>query len=220
MSFLKKKPAKASNVNRQLITDTYSPAMQQGVGATNLIGGALGVEGGDAAGADAGFARYSENAGFGNVLQRLMQGITGNQAAKGLLRSGSTGTRMLEEGTALNQQYYNNYLQNLMGLGNLGLGAGGLVTNAGSQNVGERQSTAGAIASTVGKIAAVFSDRRLKEDIRKIDELEDGLGIYQFRYKNHDQPQIGVMADEVAELRPWALGEPVAGFATVNYGRL
>ena len=30
----------------------------------------------------------------------------------------------------------------------------------------------------------------------------------------------GVMADEVAALRPWALGPEVAGFATVNYAAL
>lgn len=220
MSFLKKKPAKSDNLNRQLITNTYTPAMQQGVGATSLIGGALGVPGGNAAGADAGFARYSDNAGFSNVLQRLTQGITGGQAARGLLRSGSTSTRLLEEGTALNQQYYNNYLQNLLGLGNLGLGAGQLVTSAGQRNVGERQSTAGAIASTVGKITSIFSDRRLKQDIRKIDEMEDGLGIYEYRYAGHEPLHVGVMADEVGKLRPWALGEPVAGFATVDYGRL
>jgi hypothetical protein len=28
------------------------------------------------------------------------------------------------------------------------------------------------------------------------------------------------MADEVAQLRPWALGPTVAGFATVDYGKL
>jgi hypothetical protein len=31
---------------------------------------------------------------------------------------------------------------------------------------------------------------------------------------------LGVMADEVAKLRPWALGPKRAGFATVNYGAL
>jgi len=220
MGFLKPKRAKSDNANRSLITGTYTPAMGQGVGATSLLGGALGVAGGDAAGADAGFQRYSKNAGFENVLQRLMQGITGGQAARGLLRSGSTGTRMLEEGTALNQQYYNNYLQNLMGLGNLGLGAGNLVTSAGSRSTGGGPSTAGSIASTVGGIASIFSDRRLKEDIEKVGEFEDGLGIYSWRYIGQAIRHVGVMADEVAKLRPWALGKPVAGFATVIYGRL
>lgn len=220
MSFLKKKPTKSDNQNLGLINQTFTQPAQQGAGAIGVLGGALGAPGGDTAAADAGFQRFQDQSGFKNVLQALTQGITGGQAARGLLRSGSTSTRLLEEGTKLNQQSFNNYLQNLMGLGNLGLGSGSLLASAGQQSIGERQSTAGAIASTVGKIASVFSDRRLKEDIRKIDEFEDGLGIYQFRYINHDEPQIGVMADEVEKLRPWALGPTVAGFATVDYGRL
>ena len=132
MSFLKPKAAKSSNKNLGLINSTYTGAAQQGVGAQNVLAGALGVPGADSGAADAGFEQYSSNAGFENVLQKLFSGITGNQAAKGLLRSGSTGQRYLEEGTALNQQYYNNYLQNLLGLGNLGLGAGNLLVGAGS----------------------------------------------------------------------------------------
>lgn len=220
MGFLKKKPPKSDNLNRGLINSIYTGSARTGVGAGNILAGALGVPGGDTAGADAGFANYSKNAGFENVLSRLTSGITGNQAARGLLRSGSTGQRYLEEGTALNQQYYNNYLQNLLGLGNLGLGAGNLLTSAGQRSIGERQSTAGAIASTVGGIASIFSDPRLKQDIEKLDEFEDGLGIYAYRYVGQMQKFIGVMADEVAKLRPWALGKPLFGYATVDYGRL
>ena len=220
-SFFKPKyKAAGSNVNNSLIKDTYTGQAQIGTNAAGLLGGALGVPGGDTAGADAGFKQYSDNAGFGNVLQRLTQGITGGQAARGLLRSGSTGTRMLEEGTALNQQYYNNYLQNLLGLGNLGLGAGGLITQAGSGQTTKRKSGAATVGNILSGIGSIFSDPRLKEDIHKIDEFEDGLGIYEFRYIGQPTVFTGVMADEVAELRPWALGPTIAGYATVDYGRL
>ena len=67
------------------------------------------------------------------------------------------------------------------------------------------------------------SDRRLKMDIRQIGQEADGLGVYEYRYvtDDHDAPlRTGVMADEVATIRPWALGPDRNGFATVNYGVL
>jgi hypothetical protein len=220
-SFFKPKyKAAPSNVNNDLIKSTYTGAAEQGVGAQNVLAGALGVPGGDSAGAQAGFQQFSDNAGFGNVLEKLVQGITGGQAARGLLRSGSTGTRYLEEGTALNQQYYNNYLQNLTGLSGLGLGAGGLLTSAGSGESTKRKSDAATVGNILSGIGSLFSDRRLKEDIEKLDAFEDGLGIYRYRYVGQEVDRIGVMADEVAKLRPWALGPEVGGYATVNYGRL
>lgn len=68
--------------------------------------------------------------------------------------------------------------------------------------------------------AAAFSDRRLKRDIAKVGEYEDGLGIYLWRYIWGGSLHEGVMADEVAQLRPWALGPRIFGFATVNYDQL
>jgi hypothetical protein len=68
--------------------------------------------------------------------------------------------------------------------------------------------------------AALFSDRRLKTGIKRIGEHADGLGRYLYRYVWGGPEHEGVMADEVAKLRPWALGPVIGGFATVNYGAL
>lgn len=67
-----------------------------------------------------------------------------------------------------------------------------------------------------------LSDRRAKKNIRKIGELEDGLGIYQFEYKHGGGMQVGVMADEVKVLRPWAYIEGGAGggFDAVDYSKI
>ena len=77
--------------------------------------------------------------------------------------------------------------------------------------------------ATAAQAAAMASDRRLKMDIEKVGEESDGLGWYRYRYVT-DAPDAplrdGVMADEVASLRPWALGPERNGFATVNYGAL
>lgn len=223
MGFLKPKAPKSSsqNVNNQLITSTYSPQMQAGVGATNYMQSLLTGQG-DTGAAQAGYNQYLQQAGYAPAMRQLSQGITGQGAASGLLRSGATTQALQSRGAELNNQFFNNYLQQLAGLSGLGLQAGGLVANTGqvSKNTGGSPSTLGSIASTVGGIASIFSDRRLKRDIEKIDECADGLGIYQFRYVWSPLKVLGVMADEVAKLRPWALGPSRFGFATVNYGAL
>lgn len=73
---------------------------------------------------------------------------------------------------------------------------------------------------TASQIASIFSDRRLKADIRKVGEFADGLGRYVYRYIFGGPAHEGVLADEVARLRPWALGAEVGGFLTVNYEAL
>ncbi len=72
--------------------------------------------------------------------------------------------------------------------------------------------------------AAAASDRRLKTNIVKIGEMRDGLGVFDFDYRDPKHGagrQRGVMADEVARLRPWALGPKIDGeFGSVIYSKL
>jgi hypothetical protein len=96
-------------------------------------------------------------------------------------------------------------------------------TTTGESTTTSKQGLLGALlaagAQAAGAYAASGSDRRLKRDIVKIGELEDGLAVYVWRYI-WGKLGVGVMADEVAEKRPWALGPVFHGFATVCYGRL
>lgn len=242
MGFLKPKPATSSSSSSNqaygALNTAYSPSIATGNNATNFIGGLLGVPGGDAAGAEAGFSRFKDLAGFAPALAALQKGVVGGQAARGLLNSGSTQTRLLTKGAELNQSTFGNFMQQLAGLSGLGLQGGGIVANAGqqsqSQGEGASPSTAGTIASAVGGIAKaipgiggvikgigkIFSDRRTKRDIVHLTNFEDGLGIYRFKYHGDDEVRIGVMADEVEKIRPWALGPVVGGFQTVDYGAL
>lgn len=232
MSFLKPKAAKSEsiNTNKDLINNTYSGSMSSGTGAQNFLAQLLGIspgavgQGANAAGggAEQGYNNYLQMAGYAPAMRQLAQGVTGQGAAAGILNSGSTAKALQTRGTELNQSFFNNYLQQLAGLSGLGLQAGNLVANVGqkSTNTGPKASGLGSIASTVGGIASIFSDRRLKHSIRKVGEFADGLGIYFFSYLGSKQRLKGVMADEVAELRPWALGPRIAGYATVNYGAL
>lgn len=242
MSFLKPKPAKSvsENTNNSLITSVYGGQMNQGAGAANFLSQLLGVSPsgvsgtantvGNAAnaiagagGAQQGYNNYLQMAGYAPAMRQMAQGVTGQGAASGLLNSGATAKALQTRGTELNQGFFNNYLQQLQGLSGLGLQAGGLVANTGqkSTSTGGGPSTAGSIASTVGSLASIFSDRRLKRDIKLQRRDPDGLGWYEFAYKwNPAKRLIGVMADEVAKLRPRALGPERLGFATVDYGAL
>lgn len=222
MSFLKPKAAKQSsssyNVNNDLIKSTYGGSMTQGTGAMTDLSKMLGV------GDPNGYNNYLQLAGFAPAMRQLSQNITGQGAAAGILNSGSTAKALQSRGAELNNQFFNNYLQQLAGLSGLGLQAGGLVANTGqkseSKGTGGGPSTFGSIASTIGGIASIFSDRRLKRDIELVRRDPDGLGWYLARYVMGTKRFLMVMADEVAKIRPWALGPMRAGYATVNYGAL
>lgn len=80
--------------------------------------------------------------------------------------------------------------------------------------IGQLGST-GAILYALG----AFSDRRLKQEIRRIGTTEElRLPLYSFRYIfAPEKLEIGVMADEVAEVLPEAVFEGPYGFKMVNY---
>lgn len=224
MSFFKPKAAKSTqsslseNTNNSLLTGMFTPGAQTGMNALQQLGGAL----------NGGWEQYADNAGYGAAMRQLGQNITGQGAAAGLLNSGSTTKALAKYGTELNSQMYNNYLQQLGALAGLGNQAGQLIANVGQKSTSSGSSNGGGAsdASTTGNILGTIgtlfslSDRRLKRDIRKLGERPDGLGIYSYRMVTTTKRILGVMADEVARLRPDALGPKVHGFQTVNYGAL
>ncbi len=224
MSFLKpKSKLKATNLNQKLLTDKYSPQIDAGNQATNVLQSLLTGQG-DTGTANAGYQNYLQMAGYAPAMRQLSQNLTGQAAASGLLNSGSLAKSLQTRGAELNQGFYNNYLQNLSGLSGLGLQAGGLVANAGQGQLVTKPSTFGSIASAVGGIAKTaapfFSDRRLKRDIVRVGQFGDGLGIYAYRHVMGTRRVLGVIAQEVERLRPWALGPKIAGYRTVNYEAL
>jgi hypothetical protein len=87
-----------------------------------------------------------------------------------------------------------------------------------------------AFGQFLGSAASMASDPRLKTNIVQVGAFGDGLGIYEWDYIDPPTPELapympagrqqGVMADEVALLRPNALGLVVSGYATVDYGAL
>jgi len=81
--------------------------------------------------------------------------------------------------------------------------------------IGAAGSAMGGIGAA-GGMAAFFSDRRGKKDFIKISETLDGIPIYTFTHLGTGEKMIGVMSDDVAKVRPYAVGRRF-GHDTVRY---
>lgn len=69
--------------------------------------------------------------------------------------------------------------------------------------------------------ASMFSDERMKEDIERIGEMDDGTPIYTYKYKGDNKTQMGVMAQEARKKHPEAVAkDPLTNMLMVNYGKL
>lgn len=225
MGFLKSRKV-GNNFERQWANDTFkAPAQQltqQGQsGLSSFMGALTGQDGG------AGFNQFKQSIGYNNILGEAMRSIQGAMGARGLLNSGSTLKALQDRAGQIAGGTFNNWLGQLLQGSQAGLNAG---QGFGNTVLGANQYTrqggfnqflqsAGQVAQGIGTGVAA-SDPRLKEDVELIDLKPDGLGVYRYRYEGEEDVRVGVMADEVAVLRPEALGPVIAGFLTVDYSKL
>jgi hypothetical protein len=90
----------------------------------------------------------------------------------------------------------------------------GIAANQAAANAGGLFNLAGSL----GSAAIMASDRRLKSNIVRLGTHSLGIGIY--AYDIFGERQIGVMADEVEQVKPEAVLTHSSGFKMVNYGAL
>lgn len=208
------------------IKGAFLPAASQayggGLGAASAIMGLGGPE----ARSDA-LDGWWDSSGGDFMLNKGLDNVDAFMRAKGLGQSGASMKAMEDYRSGLASTKMGEAMNNLFNIGRLGLGGGGLVSGAGSYSKGDNSSNGGGLGAALGAILA--SDPRLKTNIEKVGEEPDGLGIYDYDYIEAEGPisalmpegrQRGVMADEVARIRPWALGPEIGGYMTVNYGAL
>ena len=104
------------------------------VGNVGQAGSALSaLLGGNSAGLNA----FQKATGFQPQLDYGLRGVTAGGAARGLLNSGSTQKSLINYGQMLSNQSAQSYIQNLLGLGQLGLGAGQIIGGAGQTSQGK-----------------------------------------------------------------------------------
>ena len=65
--------------------------------------------------------------------------------------------------------------------------------------------------------AMMASDKRLKENLKPVGKLDNGLTVYCFNFKGSEVAQIGLIAQEVQKLIPEAVKEDEDGFLRVDY---
>jgi Chaperone of endosialidase len=88
-----------------------------------------------------------------------------------------------------------------------------------SFGTGKAENTLGITAKVTVPLGQL-SDVRLKRDIVLVSRLDNGLGLYRYRYLWNDQVYVGVMAQEVAQIVPDAVMRGSDGYLRVNYARL
>lgn len=130
----------------------FDPFLGTGSAANTAIAEALGL--GGPGGQAEQFQNFLDSTGFQAQLQAGSQAITGSRAARGLLGSGATLKRLTTFGQDLAQQGFSNFLGQLGGVAQRGLGAAG----------GAAQSLIG------GNIPAAAAERRGEEG------FQSGLG--------------------------------------------
>lgn len=71
-----------------------------------------------------------------------------------------------------------------------------------------------------GQMTRVRSDIRLKADVVRVGQLDNGLPLYRFRYLWSSDIYVGVLAQEVLPVVPYAVIVGEDGFMRVNYEML
>lgn len=226
----------SENVAYPWLQTQLGSTVSNGTSANNTLSNMLGLNG--KFDQNGGFQNFLDNSGYSFINDQGNRAVTGSKAASGMLGSGSYGTALQARGQNTAKSYLNDYLAQLMGQSGQGVSAANVVGGAGQksqstgtsagQSTGQSTGTStetqglgsliGSLASTGAK-AGLFSDRRLKKNIVEVGRLQNGLTVYGWTYLDGTK-SIGVMADEVAKVRPDALGPVVDGFATVNYAQL
>lgn len=206
----------------------YKPMAERGVGGFNMMGNVLGL-GGPGASSQA-LDDYYNSSGGKFLLDQGLDGLTSRFAAQGLSKSGAAQKGMEQYRQDLASTKLDNYLGHLGQYSQLGLGAGGLMANAGQFSKSSGQGGGGGgLGSIIGSVISTLpfilpSDEALKENIVDLGFDMGGVPAISFTYRDgFDLPQgsfVGVRAQDAERLRPDALGPRWKGFLTVNYSKL
>ena len=164
--------------------------------------------------------RYGLNPGSGRFASGLRSLSLGRAASKA---GAQTGARMgLQDRRDRLRFGVLAGLQGQAGQAQQGLasaaGGYGRIAQRAQEARGGRQAAFGSLVGTGLTAAAIgFSDPRLKDDMGTVGKLDSGIPVHIFRYKDSPKVHMGVMADEVAKIRPEAVGRHKSGLAVVDY---
>ena len=205
--------SKSTNNNRGVVTNAFSPLMGQAAESNAALSRFLG---GDASG----FQDFAGAAGYDFERSRGEDALGSQFAGRNVFRSGARDKALAEFNQGLSGRYAQQYIQSLMGQTGQSLGAGQLVAGVGQESTSKSKPGIAAFLGQAAGAAAAGSDIRLKTDITPVGKNADGITVYQYKYNDGSGPYVGVMAQEVAEKRPDALGPTINGYMSVDYSKI
>lgn len=94
----------------------------------------------------------------------------------------------------------------------------GLVNNKYNAEMQAYNAKTGALGGLFGAGLSLFSDRRLKTNIRRVGQTDEGQSIYTYTYVSGGPTHMGVMAQETPEKAVSV--DPTSGFLMVDYSRV
>lgn len=207
----------SQNLAYQPVSQAFNPLMGYATSGADSLKRLLGGDTSE-------FDTYRAGTGYDFEKDRGESGIMTMLGSKGMRNSGAALKSLVQFNDGLQRSSINQYMDRLLGLTGVGFNAGNQITQAG--NTSQSQSTGSGsswdmpgIGKFIGSVIA-GSDRRLKEDIRKVGQLDNGLNVYTYKYLNGKTTYVGVIADEVKDIMPEALGPTMNGFMTVDYGKV
>lgn len=180
---------------------------------------------------------YSQNLGAAQFTNQAQNQRFNQELARAQLANTARQQGLQERAYIQNQPI--NQFTGLLGLGQVGnpqgiaysptqvqgtdvVGAHALSAQVAQQNAALKAQAQGGLMGGLFQLgsAAIMSDRRAKTDIRRVGTRPDGLGVYLYRYKAGGPETFGVMAQEVAKVRPEAVIRGSDGFLRVHYALL
>ncbi len=87
-----------------------------------------------------------------------------------------------------------------------------------STTEGPQPNTFAQVAGAGLSALSMFSDKRLKENIKEVGRLHDGQKIYRYNFKGDPTTHVGLISQEVEKKHPHAVSK-VAGFGAVDYDK-
>lgn len=166
---------------------------------------------------------YKEGLRKLGIRQQSLADIAGRQqAALGVINPYSQGVSNFGTARANTATGTGSTLANIANSG--GQALGGAMQQAEQARQAQKASKGagiGGLASGVLSLgtsaATAFSDERLKENIKSVGKLDNGLNVYSYNFKGSPKTEIGLIAQEVIQLHPRAVHKDPSGYLKVDY---
>ena len=173
----------------------------------------------------------------GGMEQRNLQDAFGQQQSQNMFNAFNQGLagQQQQYGQELGQSQQQGQQQQLLG----NIGTGMFNSALAPEELLQRQmQTFGALAPTettqkankagglLGKIGGLFSDERLKDNIKYEGKTKSGINLYSWTWNSIakamsiDSPEFGVIAQEVMKVIPSAVSMDKSGFYKVDYSEV